>query len=103
MAGDLALCGIWSAVLAGGGLERPLPRGNGQHRPRWFFGMRGGMGLMGESGAGESNFYSTGTFGAGRQLGVKGGGGGGPTVVMNTPPPMCRGSSGSQSQIAASA
>jgi len=62
------------------------------------FGMRGGMGLMGEAGPEAIMPLARGPDG---KLGVKGGGGGGPTVVMNIATPDVQGFQRSQSQIAA--
>ncbi|MEH6675244.1 MAG: phage tail tape measure protein [Sulfitobacter sp.] len=62
------------------------------------FGMRGGMGLMGEAGPEAIMPLARGPDG---KLGVKGGGGGGTTVVMNIATPDVQGFQRSQSQIAA--
>jgi phage-related minor tail protein len=62
------------------------------------FGMRGGMGVMGEAGPEAIMPLARGPDG---KLGVKGGGGGGTTVVMNISTPDVQGFQRSQSQIAA--
>jgi len=62
------------------------------------FGMRGGMGLMGEAGPEAIMPLARGPDG---KLGVKGGASGGTTVVMNIPTPDVQGFQRSQSQIAA--
>ena len=61
------------------------------------FGMRGGMGLMGEAGPEAIMPLARGPDG---KLGVKGGASGGTTVVMNITTPDVRGFQRSQSQIA---
>jgi hypothetical protein len=61
------------------------------------FGMRGGMGVMGEAGPEAIMPLARGPDG---KLGVKGGGGGGTTVVMNITTPDVQGFQRSQSQIA---
>ena len=61
------------------------------------FGMRGGMGVMGEAGPEAIMPLARGPDG---KLGVKGGGGGGTTVVMNITTPDLQGFQRSQSQIA---
>ncbi|WP_323802666.1 phage tail tape measure protein [Sulfitobacter litoralis] len=62
------------------------------------FGMRGGMGLMGEAGPEAIMPLARGPDG---KLGVKGGASGGTTVVMNIATPDVQGFQRSQSQIAA--
>ena len=62
------------------------------------FGMRGGMGLMGEAGPEAIMPLARGPAG---KLGVKGGASGGTTVVMNNTTPDVQGYQRSQSQIAA--
>ncbi len=62
------------------------------------FGMRGGMGVMGEAGPEAIMPLARGPDG---KLGVKSGGGGGTTVVMNITTPDVQGFQRSQSQIAA--
>lgn len=62
------------------------------------FGMRGGMGVMGEAGPEAIMPLARGPDG---KLGVKGSGGGGTTVVMNITTPDVQGFQRSQSQIAA--
>jgi len=62
------------------------------------FGMRGGMGVMGEAGPEAIMPLARGPDG---KLGVKGGGGAGTTVVMNITTPDVQGFQRSQSQIAA--
>jgi phage-related minor tail protein len=62
------------------------------------FGMRGGMGLMGEAGPEAILPLARGPDG---KLGVKGGASGGTTVVMNIATPDVQGFQRSQSQIAA--
>jgi phage-related minor tail protein len=62
------------------------------------FGMRGGMGVMGEAGPEAIMPLARGPDG---KLGVKGSGGGGTTVVMNISTPDVQGFQRSQSQIAA--
>lgn len=62
------------------------------------FGMRGGMGLMGEAGPEAIMPLARGPDG---KLGVKGGASGGATVVMNITTPDVQGFQRSQSQIAA--
>ncbi|WP_340247301.1 phage tail tape measure protein [Sulfitobacter pontiacus] len=62
------------------------------------FGMRGGMGLMGEAGPEAIMPLARGPDG---KLGVKGGASGGTTVVMNITTPDAQGFQRSQSQIAA--
>ena len=62
------------------------------------FGMRGGMGLMGEAGPEAIMPLARGPDG---KLGVKGGASGGTTVVMNITTPDVQGFQRSQSQIAA--
>lgn len=62
------------------------------------FGMRGGMGLMGEAGPEAIMPLARGTDG---KLGVRGTGGGGPTIVMNISTPDVQGFARSQNQIAA--
>ncbi|HBR36354.1 MAG TPA: phage tail protein [Sulfitobacter pontiacus] len=62
------------------------------------FGMRGGMGLMGEAGPEAIMPLARGPDG---KLGVKGGAGGGTSVVMNITTPDVQGFQRSQSQIAA--
>ncbi len=62
------------------------------------FGMRGGMGLMGEAGPEAIMPLARGPDG---KLGVRGGGGAGATVVMNITTPDVQGFQRSQSQIAA--
>ena len=62
------------------------------------FGMRGGMGLMGEAGPEAIMPLARGRDG---KLGVKGGASGGTTVVMNITTPDVQGFQRSQSQIAA--
>ena len=62
------------------------------------FGMRGGMGLMGEAGPEAIMPLARGPDG---KLGVKGGASGGTTVVMNITTPDVQGVQRSQSQIAA--
>ena len=62
------------------------------------FGMRGGMGLMGEAGPEAIMPLARGPDG---KLGVKGGASGGTTVVMNIATPDVQGCQRSQSQIAA--
>jgi hypothetical protein len=62
------------------------------------FGMRGGMGVMGEAGPEAIMPLARGPDG---KLGVKGGGGGGVQVVMNISTPDVQGFHRSQSQIAA--
>ena len=61
------------------------------------FGMRGGMGLMGEAGPEAIMPLARGPDG---KLGVKGGASGGTTVVMNITTPDVQGFQRSQSQIA---
>jgi len=62
------------------------------------FGMRGGVGLMGEAGPEAIRPLARGPDG---KLGVKGGASGGTTVVMNITTPDVQGFQRSQSQIAA--
>lgn len=62
------------------------------------FGMRGGMGIMGEAGPEAIMPLARGPDG---KLGVKGGGGGSTTVVMNITTPDVQGFARSQNQIAA--
>jgi hypothetical protein len=62
------------------------------------FGMRGGMGLMGEAGPEAIMPLARGPDG---KLGVRGGGGGGQTIVMNISTPDVAGFQRSQGQIAA--
>ncbi len=62
------------------------------------FGMRGGMGLMGEAGPEAIMPLARGADG---KLGVKAGGGGGNTVVMNISTPDAQSFRRSQNQIAA--
>lgn len=62
------------------------------------FGMRGGMGIMGEAGPEAIMPLARGPDG---KLGVRGAGGGGHTVVMNITTPDVQGFARSQSQIAA--
>lgn len=62
------------------------------------FGMRGGMGVMGEAGPEAIMPLARGPDG---KLGVRGGGGGGTTLVMNITTPDVQGFQRSQSQIAA--
>ncbi|WP_386173817.1 phage tail tape measure protein [Sulfitobacter sp. R86518] len=62
------------------------------------FGMRGGMGLMGEAGPEAIMPLARGPDG---KLGVKGGASGGTTVVMNITTPDVQGFQRSQSQVAA--
>ncbi|WP_299703074.1 phage tail tape measure protein [uncultured Tateyamaria sp.] len=99
---------------AGGLLENILPFADGapfsQGRVMPFasggvvssatpFGMRGGMGVMGEAGPEAIMPLARGPDG---KLGVRGGGGqGGPTVVMNITTPDVQGFARSQNQIAA--
>ena len=66
--------------------------------PATGFGMRGGMGLMGEAGPEAIMPLARGPDG---KLGVKGGASGGTTVVMNITTPDVQGFQRSQSQIAA--
>lgn len=61
------------------------------------FGMRGGMGIMGEAGPEAIMPLARGADG---KLGVRGAGGGGSTVVMNISTPDVQGFRRSQSQIA---
>ncbi|MEL6564564.1 MAG: phage tail tape measure protein [Pseudomonadota bacterium] len=62
------------------------------------FGMRGGMGIMGEAGPEAIMPLARGPDG---KLGVRGGGGGSTTVVMNVTTPDVQGFARSQNQIAA--
>ena len=62
------------------------------------FGMRGGMGLMGEAGPEAIMPLARGADG---KLGVRGNGGGATTIVMNITTPDVQGFQRSQSQIAA--
>ncbi|MEL6888853.1 MAG: phage tail tape measure protein, partial [Pseudomonadota bacterium] len=62
------------------------------------FGMRGGMGIMGEAGPEAIMPLARGPDG---KLGVKGAGGGSTTVVMNITTPDVQGFARSQNQIAA--
>ncbi|MBW4708540.1 phage tail tape measure protein [Roseobacter sp. YSTF-M11] len=62
------------------------------------FGMRGGMGIMGEAGPEAIMPLARGPDG---KLGVRGAGGGGQTVVMNITTPDVQGFQRSQGQIAA--
>ena len=62
------------------------------------FGMRGGMGVMGEAGPEAIMPLARGADG---KLGVRGGGGGGASIVMNITTPDVQGFARSQSQIAA--
>ncbi len=62
------------------------------------FGMRGGMGVMGEAGPEAIMPLARGPDG---KLGVRGGGGSSPTVVMNITTPDVQGFARSQNQIAA--
>ena len=62
------------------------------------FGMRGGMGVMGEAGPEAIMPLARGADG---KLGVRGSGGIGPTVVMNISTPDVQGFARSQNQIAA--
>ncbi len=62
------------------------------------FGMRGGMGLMGEAGPEAIMPLARGSDG---KLGVRGAGGGGQTIVMNVTTPDVQGFQRSQGQIAA--
>ncbi|MFK7762759.1 MAG: phage tail tape measure protein [Roseobacter sp.] len=62
------------------------------------FGMRGGMGLMGEAGPEAIMPLARGPDG---KLGIRGGGGGGQTIVMNISTPDAQGFQRSQGQIAA--
>ena len=62
------------------------------------FGMRGGMGIMGEAGPEAIMPLARGPDG---KLGVRGGGGGSTTVVMNITTPDVQGFARSQNQIAA--
>jgi phage-related minor tail protein len=62
------------------------------------FGMRGGMGVMGEAGPEAIMPLARGPDG---KLGVRGAGGGGPTVIMNITTPDVQGFARSQNQIAA--
>lgn len=62
------------------------------------FGMRGGMGVMGEAGPEAIMPLARGADG---KLGVRGSGGNGPTVVMNISTPDVQGFARSQNQIAA--
>ncbi|WP_298971462.1 phage tail tape measure protein [uncultured Roseobacter sp.] len=62
------------------------------------FGMRGGMGIMGEAGPEAIMPLARGPDG---KLGVRGAGGGGSTVVMNISTPDVQGFQRSQGQIAA--
>ena len=62
------------------------------------FGMRGGMGVMGEAGPEAIMPLARGPDG---KLGVRGAGGGGATVVMNITTPDAQGFARSQNQIAA--
>lgn len=62
------------------------------------FGMRGGMGVMGEAGPEAIMPLARGPDG---KLGVRGGGGSSPTVVMNISTPDVQGFARSQNQIAA--
>lgn len=62
------------------------------------FGMRGGMGVMGEAGPEAIMPLARGPDG---KLGVRGGGGGGASIVMNISTPDAQSFSRSQSQIAA--
>lgn len=102
------------ATGVGGLMENILPFANGapfsQGRVMPFasggvvssatpFGMRGGMGVMGEAGPEAIMPLARGPDG---KLGVRGAGGqGGPTVVMNITTPDVQGFSRSQNQIAA--
>ncbi|MEP1520077.1 phage tail tape measure protein [Ascidiaceihabitans sp.] len=61
------------------------------------FGMRGGMGVMGEAGPEAIMPLARGPDG---KLGVRGGGGGGASIVMNITTPDVQGFARSQSQIA---
>ncbi len=62
------------------------------------FGMRGGLGVMGEAGPEAIMPLARGADG---KLGVRGSGGNGPTVVMNISTPDVQGFARSQNQIAA--
>lgn len=62
------------------------------------FGMRGGMGVMGEAGPEAIMPLARGSDG---KLGVRGTGGGSPTIVMNITTPDVQGFARSQNQIAA--
>jgi len=62
------------------------------------FGMRGGMGVMGEAGPEAIMPLARGSDG---KLGVRGGGGSSPSVVMNVTTPDVQGFARSQNQIAA--
>ncbi|WP_420012096.1 phage tail tape measure protein [Tateyamaria sp.] len=62
------------------------------------FGMRGGMGVMGEAGPEAIMPHARGPDG---KLGVRGAGGNSPTVVMNITTPDVQGFARSQTQIAA--
>lgn len=62
------------------------------------FGMRGGMGVMGEAGPEAIMPLARGPDG---KLGVRGGGGSSPSVVMNVTTPDVQGFARSQNQIAA--
>lgn len=62
------------------------------------FGMRGGMGVMGEAGPEAIMPLARGTDG---KLGVRGSGGSSPTIVMNITTPDVQGFARSQNQIAA--
>lgn len=62
------------------------------------FGMRGGMGIMGEAGPEAIMPLARGADG---KLGVRGAGGGGQTIVMNITTPDIQGFQRSQGQIAA--
>lgn len=62
------------------------------------FGMRGGMGIMGEAGPEAIMPLARGPDG---KLGVRGGAGGGASIVMNITTPDVQGFARSQSQIAA--
>jgi phage-related minor tail protein len=62
------------------------------------FGMRGGMGVMGEAGPEAIMPLARGPDG---KLGVRGAGGGSPTIVMNITTPDVQGFARSQNQIAA--
>lgn len=62
------------------------------------FGMRGGMGIMGEAGPEAIMPLARGADG---KLGVRGAGGGGQTIVMNINTPDVQGFQKSRNQIAA--
>ncbi|WP_227267850.1 phage tail tape measure protein [Roseobacter weihaiensis] len=107
--------GLGSALAnsVGGFVENILPFANGapfsQGRVMPFatggvvssttpFGMRGGMGVMGEAGPEAIMPLARGADG---KLGVRGAGGGGQTIVMNITTPDVQGFQRSQGQIAA--